>query len=345
MKRNRGIEVLKLYLALSVALEHASLSYLFPSMESNNAVLAFYMISGYFLVNSFESGKYRTPGEYSLSRIRRIYPYYIAAFFVLYLYFAILYEYGKGSLIKEFLQSLPEMFLLQNAGMFPSGINYPMWQMCCLIIAGHIWFALLQWNRQITINVISPLLSMGVLTYLANTAGNAGVSWWSIEAGFVYIPFVRAAAYIALGMMINWPVRAAVKWLDDNKSPYMPGIVFLTGVFACYVWWLNRYTFASTIPITIILICCFYSKSILEYIFKWPVFRGLDRLSLGIYLNHALFVRFMQHYLWKYTDISPLVKETVFLLVLITYSILMMRAVDWALCLGKKMMRALKIID
>lgn len=110
---------------------------------------------------------------------------------------------GLFQLIDKFFKSLPEIFMLQNIGVFSGGINYPLWQLCTLLVVSHIMFSLLKWEKNVTLNVLCPLIAIGVYTYFANVYDVAAPKDWGVECQFVYIPLVRAAGNIAIGMFGN----------------------------------------------------------------------------------------------------------------------------------------------
>lgn len=61
----------------------------------------------------------------------------------------------------------------------------------------------------------------------------------------------------------------------------------------------------------------------------------MDRLSLGIYVNHALVARIFEEYPEIYEGI-PLPPDLIYLAVLIPYCIAMMWLTDRLVALGKK---------
>ena len=84
MERNYSIDFLKILFALSIACGHFKGSVL----SSDLIVELFFILSGFFLVNSFYSGKYHGDAlSYTASRLKRIYPYYLLAFLILFISF------------------------------------------------------------------------------------------------------------------------------------------------------------------------------------------------------------------------------------------------------------------
>ena len=71
MKRNYALDLLKFYFAITIAVSHAPFAASFPAIASDKIVMLFFILSGYFLVSSFLSGKYESPGQYTARRLSR----------------------------------------------------------------------------------------------------------------------------------------------------------------------------------------------------------------------------------------------------------------------------------
>ena len=328
VKRNFSIELLKLYFAISVALGHAHLGSTLPIISGGYAVLLFFVLSGYFLVNSFNSNKYPSAWHYSYARLKRIYPYYLFSFIVLFLYKNLQHTNNFCTTFKDFLTSLPEIFLLQNIGVFSGGINYPLWQLCTLIVVSHVLFALLICNKEATLNVICPLLSLSVFTYLSNAYGTGTPDSWGVECEFIYVPLVRAAGSISLGMFLNYPIKKMLKFLDSSTFSHLPLLMSVASIPLFVTFWLNRNNYTIVIPFSLILVCMFYSKGFFSKFFQKAIFSKLDKLSLAIYLNHAFIIHLFQYHANIYSGLSSLATDLLYLAILIMYSIIALLAVD-----------------
>lgn len=326
-KRNYSIDLLKLYFALLVAVEHTPFPSTLPKIPGGFLVVLFFILSGYFLVCSFDSGKYADPWQYTLGRVKRIWPYYAAAFVIMYLYMNLAGSTGLRSLVLEFFRSLPELFMLQSTGIFEGGINYPLWQLCTLVVASHIFFSLLCWNRQVTLNAVCPLTALLTYTYYIQVAEETALP-------FVYVPLARAAGALAMGMFLHRPIRLMVEKLEKCDLPGMPVLVSAAGVFCMLLVWTNRMEYDLVIPFTGVLVCLLYSGS-----FPWfrhPALGCLDKLTLGIYLNHALIVRIVEQRPGITAAVTFLPEDITFLVLVTAYTLVMMKAVDLVLAFGKK---------
>ena len=176
MKRNYSVDFVKFLFAVMIAIGH--FTGVDGIISGGKIVNLFFVMSGYFLVNSFNSGKYENSWQFTFQRIKRIYPYYIFAFIIIFLGIYLSEGLGIFQLIDKLFKSLPEIFMLQNIGVFPGGINYPLWQLCTLIVVSHIMFSLLKWEKNLTLNVLCPLMAIGVYTYFANAYDMAAPKDW-----------------------------------------------------------------------------------------------------------------------------------------------------------------------
>lgn len=341
MKRNYSIELLKLYFAICISLGHAGwlrdgFGTSLPSISSGMIVVLFFILSGFFLVKSFDSRKYADSWEYSLARLKRIYPYYIVAFLTLFTYKNINQIHHISDFFEKLLTSLPEIFLLQNIGVFPGGINYPLWQMCCLIVACHLLFGLLMWNRQATINVICPLLAICTFTALSNVYGSDKIDLWGVVYEFFYVPLIRAVGSLSLGMLAYNPINLILKKLENSSGRFTPVCVSLSSIVAFWALWLNRNSYAIVFPFFAVLICMLYSKGIYARFLQIPLLAKLDKLSLGIYLTHAFIIQIFNNNRHLIESLNMLEGDMLYIAVVIIFSVILIVLVDFMKYLSKK---------
>lgn len=328
-QRNYSIDLLKFYFALIVAVWHTPFPASFPMLVPAHVVCMFFILSGYFLVASFDSGKYRNPWDYTMNRVRRIYPYYFAAFLVMYLYMH--RTAGLRSFALEFFRSMPEMLMVQDMGIFSEGLNYPLWQLSSLVVVSHILFTLLSWNRQVMLNAVCPVVGLCAMNYYLRVSVGAELP----ESPFIEITLLRAAAGLCLGMTLYEPIKRVLKYLEESSFRHMPVVVSAMSIFLLPVLWTNRMTYDVLLPFVGVVICMLYSRGIWATLFCSSKWRWLDRMSLGLYVNHAVIVRIFEDYPGIYQRI-PLPPDLVYLTVLIPYCIAMMWLTDHLVRLGKK---------
>lgn len=321
--RNYALDAIKVLFAVSVALGHFQIGFL----SSNTVVECFFILSGFFLVQSFHGGRYEDAYHYSKMRIKRIYPYYITAFMILFLYLNRNALTDIVNLFDRLISSLPELLFLQNIGIFNGGINYPLWQLCVLIVVSHIWFACLSWNHQMTINVVCPIVAVTTLTFLANTYDTHTVDIFTVESKVFYVPLIRAAGFVAIGMMLWKPINGVQEYLQHVKGNHM--IITLLSLGSIWAFWKHQWDYVAHIAFVFIMICSLSCYGLLSFALNRRVFRIGEKFSLSVYLNHALIIYIINNHFadWK-NDAARLELILVFLGVLFLYSGLFILIID-----------------
>lgn len=256
MERNYSIDFLKILFALSIACGHFKGSVL----SSDLIVELFFILSGFFLVNSFYSGKYHGDAlSYTASRLKRIYPYYLLAFLILFISFKSADLLHPIRFLSDFANTVPEVLLVQSIGVFSGGINYPLWQLSTLIVASHILFALITKDDQITLNVICPLTAICSFTYFSNAFGTHTVEYWGGVGNFLSGPLIRAFGALCLGMMVHRPLLALSEFIRTKLSDCA---AFLLSALLIVLFWLARDSYAAHLLFIVFLAFCLSGKGI-----------------------------------------------------------------------------------
>ena len=321
MKRNYNIDILKAVLAILIALGH----YGVHPISSGIIVNCFFIMSGYFLVRSFDAKKYDGAFEYSWIKMKRIYPYYIFALVIMIGWDVLSnqLQYGNGVLkFEERINNvLPEAFLVQNIGIFDGGINYPLWQLCTLVIASHITYALLKFNRTLTVNALCPLIAIIGCSYFSNVFGCHEVESWGLIGGCVSAPLFRAFANMAVGISLYDIFN---KIADKLKGHCILVLVIL--VYGLYYYYMNNGSYQALCAFLLIFTCCLVQNYTVSHKLFNKILGSLDKLSLSIYVNHALIIKVLRFY-WK-KDLMGMKDICVYIFVVILYSVLFSKVVE-----------------
>lgn len=316
-KRNYTLDVIKFLFAIVIALGHLG------CVIGNSGLIVnlFFIISGYFLVKSCLSSKYENAWDYTINRLKRVYPYYLFAFLVMIISMCIQNDQNILDCIKMIMRSLPELTLMQNVGIYGGGINYPLWFLCDCIIASHVMFSLVTWNKNVTLNAVCPLTFICGVTFFVNNEVNI----WGIEGGFVYLPLLRAFAYLALGMTIYKPVNKMLDWLSKfNRKKVNVGMT-IYGVVAVGVCYINRHdAYVSLLAFIFLMLFCLYPSGFVYSMLNHKLFKYCEKLSLAIFLNHAVIVSWFNYYGIECNGKVA----SFFVAVLIVYCIIMIKIVD-----------------
>lgn len=324
MKRNYCVDFLKLVFAVCIALGHYGVN-----IFSETIVYCFFIMSGYFLVQSFDSGKYTDGFSYSKARIKRIYPFYLIAFLILVLAMTF-YAFKDGEGISYFyhaiISCLPELTFTQSIGIYASGINYPLWQMSTLIIASHILYSLMCFDRKLTTNVLSPIIVILGGAYFANAYGTHEIQYWGLLGSFVSAPLLRAFTGLCIGVSLYEFLKCVVNNLE-NKSGIFTTILSVFGIFYFAANCRLGNTFQNVISFILIFATCLCSKGILSFLFNKKIFKVCEKLSLSIYVNHALIINVSKFITGN--RINERVAVCIYIVLLIVYAVVFMKVIDF----------------
>lgn len=295
MKRIYTLDLLKLVFAYLIAFFHFGTTI---SPGPTVTVQVFFLISGFFLGRKFYSRSYGKDGydqwNYTLDHVRSLYPMYIlsvALFFGYTLARTLVYWVQAPSLEAlaqiglDLYHQIPDLLLLQSAYHYHDSLNYPLWQLSALLIAGYFVYGLLCWNEKCSRKLVFPaaILMIQALLY-------TGVDIWGNWGPF-YIPLLRAFSPLCVGVLAWYftttPYYGALKKHSiffNLSAVYALSTLFLYGDYANI--------FLVTTPA--LLWNLWEEASWLNRLFNHTCFRRCGDLALAIYCNHALIARFLE---------------------------------------------------
>lgn len=292
-KRSYSLDCLKLVLSYAIAFFHCGLE---VSPGPTVTVQVFFIISGYFLGKKFNSrfgdDRYRA-WDYTLDHVRGIYPHYFfsGAVFFLYLLARDLLTLVRApswemldTILRSFYNQIPDVLLLQSSHFFHDSINYPLWQLSALLIAGYFIYGLLLHNRRLSLELLFPAAILMIQSLLWS-----GVDLWA-NWGPLYIPLLRAFSPMCIGVLTYFfsqsELFAAVRRHSLLFS--LAGVLSLVTLF-CYGGFRN--IFLMTTPV--LILSCMEPGSWLNRLFDHALFRITGKLSYAVYLNHSFVIRIL----------------------------------------------------
>ena len=146
--------------------------------HGNLAAEFFSILSVYFLIKAY----YTKPScmgalNYTKSRLKKLYPYYLFSFLVLFIFYYVIA--GKYSGVGDIFKSIPEILLIQNIGIFKGAINTFLWYLSVLAFGGYfIYYAIVK-NKDTFIKLIAPLIIL--FTYTARTNDDNNIENWDTK--------------------------------------------------------------------------------------------------------------------------------------------------------------------
>lgn len=320
------LDLFKLVLAYVIAFFHVG-THIAPG--STAAVQIFFVISGFFLGKKFYSQQHTnySAWQYTLDHVRGLYPHYLFSQLALLAYLTARAAYylllspswdALGALIKSFYSQIPDLLLVQSAYTSYPSINYPLWQLSALLIAGYFVFALLRWDEPLSRRILFPgaiLMLLSLLDTGVALDGNYGV---------IFMPLFRAFGPLCLGVL-TWYFTTTEYYETLRKHKLLlnlSGVVGLVGIFA-YETYYNIFLLGT---MAVLLSCC-YADSWINRLFNHRCFRHCGKLSYAIYLNQALIERFVCAQLFPHQELGNM-GNMVFFLLLTLYSVITMVLVD-----------------
>lgn len=295
-KRNYSLDFLKLLFALAVALFHLGIGF-----APNPLVMVdtFYLLAGFFLGRKFYSRSFGreesyTGWDYTLGHIRGIYPQYFAAMmaFFLYILARALIHFLMAPSAAGLLEigaliwnQIPDALMLQSAYHFHDSINYPAWTVSAMVIGGYFLYTMLCRDEKLTRRILIPASAMMVLSLLST-----GIDMFGNQS-VIYIPLLRSFAFQGLGVLTwytgstGWWKKLSDNWAVRNITPILAfaGLALFSDQASIYL---------VTVPLMIL--CLWDDRCIVNRLLNREIFRGCGKLSIAVYLNHALFERIVK---------------------------------------------------
>lgn len=334
-RRSYSLDCLKLVLAYVIAFFHCGLE---VSPGPTVTVQVFFMISGFFLGKNFHAHSrngdtdYRA-WNYTLDHIRGIYPHYFFSGAVFFLYllardlvtlvFSPSWEMVR-TILRSFYNQIPDILLLQSSHFFHDSINYPLWQLSALLIAGYFLYGMLLHNHRLSLELLFPAAILMIQSLLWS-----GVDLWE-NWGPLYIPLLRAFSPMCIGVLTYFfsqsDTYAALR--RHRTALSLAGLGSLLTLF-CYGSYRN--IFLMTTPV--LILSCMEPESLISRLIGRPVFRFAGKLSLAVYLNHSFVIRILCALLIPRMEVRGLqvsdpLKGLLLFVLLTVYSLFTLRLVD-----------------
>lgn len=289
-KRVYSLDLFKLVLSYIIAFFHCDMNF---APGSTMVVPVFFLISGFFLGKKFYQST--DPGyrgwDYTLDHAKKLYPMYLFSCGMLFLYtlarsFVSLLSAPSpdtlGEILRSFYNQIPDIFLVQSSHFFHDSLNYPLWQVSALLIAGYLIYSMLCFNERLSRELLFPIAILMIQSLLIS-----GVDMWA-NWGPVYIPLARAFSPMCVGVLcFYFSTTALYRRIRSHRVPfYLAGLYCLASLFR-YGDYRNIYLIAAPI----VILNCMEPESFLNKLFNHSVFRKAGQLSTAVYFNHSLVAR------------------------------------------------------
>ena len=333
MKRIHSIDALKLIFAYIIAFYHFGWE-LSPGPVIT--VQLFFVFSGFFLAKKFYTKSHPDGGEtysafrYTLDHAKSIYPIYL---------FSVLAYFGfhllrsgvdflrapgldkLSAIALSFFDQIPDLTFLQSAYRFHESLNYPLWQVSALLIAGYFVYALLCQNEKLSRTVLFPAAVLMIQCLLYYGEADLWGNW-----GPFYIPLLRAFSPLCIGVLTYVFTTTPQYGVLKNHKLFF-NLATLYGLAAIFLYGDRNNLFL--LSAALLILNCWDETSWLNHLLNRPIFRNAGKLSLSIYVNHALIARILEARLY-HSPLSPAIQNTLYAAAVTAWSLLALLIVDKA---------------
>lgn len=283
-KKNYAIEFYRVIATLIICIHHMQGKCGLSIFTHGDLLVDFFFIlSGLFLAGSFIREKEHSGSRYFIKRVKRLYPEYLWAAIIAIISYSIIGKFDVNL-------ALPELFMVQNTGLFSGGFNYPCWYLSTLMIAGFLIYEFLKYNKDLFVKIIAPLLVLAGYTFYFVNWSPAFI--WSTR-GCIYIPMLRCICGMTLGVFICYLSKCDfIKRIGKGFGTAaelaclaVAGVGVVTDIFSASV-------IVSALAVLVFLT---YNQCGLlsEKVFNQKCFGFAGGYSYSVYLNHGIFANFL----------------------------------------------------
>lgn len=338
-KRNGKIELYRFIFAIFVLFFHFEKYMMGEPPLKNGFHLAlcphgsigvefFFLLSGFFMAKSiskkrnaaisfggeitFGSSDWR---RFIVSKYCSIFPYHVIAFMFSFATFVIFKEFDWKHIVLSFIDSIPNLVLVQMSGISITNPNHVEWYISCMLLAMCIIypFALRFYDTMYT--YVAPVFAIFAIGYLMYTThALTGVQVWM---GFYFKSTLRAIIELLLGGTA-YELSKKLQQLDLSKwirklVPAVELMSFLLVVVFIVVTVPSQYEIYA-LALLFVLVTTANMGGYKTKIFNNKICFFLGRLSLPVYLSQVAVIWIGQKYGWEGITCLPLFLLFVFIL-------------------------------
>lgn len=295
--RNQEIEIFRFLFICTIAIMHFCNSYFHSAPYFSGAYIGtefFFLVSG-FMITKAATSKKSSPFLFTLQRMKKLYPHYLTAFFLLFITSSLVSGTGLLSSLKTLGSYCFELLFLHASGLKCSGLlNYPTWYLSALIIGGFFLYALVYYYEKFYLTIIAPLAVLVTYSFFSSTTGHMDV-WGGNQLLHLSDALTRGFAAMSLGAL-SYTLSNYLKNRGFQLSKYFR--LFLTllelslflGVLAGSAFFADtQYDFYFIFLLFAGITLAFSGITYSSRLFSFPLFSFLGKISYPMYV-YQLFV-------------------------------------------------------
>lgn len=342
-KRNNFIDMLRFVFAILIALFHIVGAYPLVISEKINlfvqgaiGVEFFSIVSGFLMAKSAWR-RIKEPTDtlgketvyYVGKKYIRIFPYHFWAFMISLILYLLWDSLSLFDGIRVIFFSFSDLFMLNMTGLFSLGLNVPAWYLSSMFISLLILYPIIRGKYDLFVHVFAPLFVLFSIGWMSHTTEcMRGITAWY---GIMYKGTIRVAIGIALGS-ICFEICQAIQSKEFSiklkrvLSVIEVGGYVLTILYSCLDlseqgYFIMLFVIATSVTLT-------FSRITITKKFGKDI-KGLEKLSLSIFLNQTYCAKIINYIVSRYNIIIDNIGiVTIYLLFTIASSIVCVAVVD-----------------
>ena len=292
MKRNYTLDFIKIIFTIIIVFHHLQNKMEFKLIHSAYiCVEMFFMISGFFLYKKYANNKEMNACDYTIKRIKNIYPVYFLGLLTMFVFNRCKLEVAPKFLV--------ECFLVQGLGLtssWGSNLLYPCWYISVMIIGGYFIFYLIKRNEKLFVKFLAPLIAVFTYTIL-----NGSFEKWTSVYG-LFLPFWRGMADMSIGVILAYftntlEFKKLSSFFEKNRICLsLIEIGLLIGISMLIVDSKN-FEFLCLVLFPIMIIISQFDFGLYYRVFNKKIFSKINELSYPVYVLHAPCIIFFNKFI------------------------------------------------
>ncbi len=293
--RNSSIDILKLIFSIAIVLFHFGKHHGVNIMQGGYIfVEGFFMITGYFMMNTVSKASIKDIGKDTINFIKRKYlsfaPTLLATVLVAEAVTVFIYHRPISGIVSDLLILLTEVVPLQMTGMKNNSITAVSWYLSAMMLVLFVLYPIARRTGSKFTRIICPVIVLMIYGIIHKEYG-----FLNTITGYYIIPRIqtgifRAAAGICTGCMLYDCVKTTEHYKASRFGEicfFGAEIVSLAFIFAVVCFLPESFYDFFTLPFFFILLySCFGRKSVVSKRFSFEFTKHFSTASLLIYLNH-----------------------------------------------------------
>ncbi len=326
--RNQEIEVFRFLFICAIAIMHFSNSYFHSAPYFSGAYIGtefFFLVSG-FMIMKAASAKKASPFQFTLQRMKKLYPHYLTAFFLLFITSSLAAGTNLLSSLKNLCSYCFELLFLHASGLKSFGLlNYPTWYLSSLIIGGFFLYACAYYYEKLYLTIIAPLSILVTYSFFSANTGHIDV-WGGNQLLHLSDALTRGFAAMSLGAL-SYVLSNYLKEQNIQLPKYLK--VFFTllelslfaGVLAGSAYFADtQYDFYFIFLLFVGITLAFSGITYSNRLFHFPVLSYLGKISYPMYVYQLFIICLFCLFL---PNLPYMIGILSFLIIMIVFSALM----------------------